>query len=123
MRFKQPLTEQPIRLIADDHICKDADALSLWLGIPYDEVVDTLIRQDGNARTSIRGYAYEPADPVRPHTRRTRIEVIDRATGEVSIYDSLYEASVKMGVPEHALQQAKRGKGPYRLNYEVHDFR
>lgn len=122
MKFKEPILEQPIRLIADEHICPNADALSLWLGIPYDEVAETIIKQNGKARTSIRGYAYEPADPLNPHTRRTRVEVVDRATGEVSIYDSLYEASVKMCVPERALQQAKVGKGPYGKNYEVNEL-
>lgn len=119
MQFKEPLFDQPIRLIADDHICKNVDDLSLWLGIPIEECQDSLTKYNGKQHMTIRGYAYEPVDPLRPHKKRHRVEIEEIATGAISIYDSIYEAAVKMDIPERDLRLAMRGEGPWCMNYRV----
>ena len=118
MLFKEPIFEQPIRLIADDHICEDVDDLSLWLGIPIEECQQRLLDQNGRAHMTIRGYDFEPADPVNPR-RYSPIVVITRGSGEVQEFQSLYEASVKMGVDYQGLLGCKNGKGPWRESFYI----
>ena len=98
MLFKEPIFEQPIRLIADDHICENVDDLSLWLGIPLEECQQRLLDQNGRAHMTIHGYDFEPADPVHPR-RYSPIVVITRGSGEV------------LG--------CKNGKGPWRESFYI----
>lgn len=118
MYFVEPIDQQPMRIIEDNHICKNLGEFCLWTQLDYQTCLASLRSQNGEAHIQLGAWHIEPYHPGRK-SRKHPIRIIDKSNGEVTEFESLFEASCKLGIPESNLRDAMRNKGPWRENIRV----
>lgn len=112
MRFKEPIDEQPMRIMETDHICKDIYDLAFWLQKDPDNCLRQLKRNNGKEMIRIADYHVVPIDPVRPYSiRPVKVEYV--TTGEYKIFDNIYEAAAKLQIDISLLRKTKNGFGAW----------
>lgn len=118
MYFVEPIDQQPMRIIEDNHICKNLGEFCLWTELDYQTCLASLRLQNGEAHIQLGAWHVEPYHAGRK-SRKRPIRIIDKSNGEVTEFESLFEASCKLGIPESDLRGAMHNKGPWRENIHV----
>lgn len=118
MYFVEPIDKQPMRIIEDNHICKNLGEFCLWTQLDYQTCLASLRSQNGEAHIQLGAWHVEPYHPERK-SRKRPIRIIDKRNGEVTEFESLFDASCKLGIPESNLRDAMHNKGPWRENIHV----
>ena len=118
MYFVEPIDKQPMRIIEDNHICKDLGEFCLWTQLDYQTCLASLRLQNGEAHIQLGAWHVEPYYPERK-SRKRPIRIINKNNGEVTEFESLFDASCKLGIPESNLRGAMHNQGPWRENIRV----
>ena len=118
MKFKEPIEEQPIRIIETDHVCDDLQAFAEWLQLDYSECLHRMKKENGKSHMSIMGYHVEPVVIDKGRKKRS-VEIVSRSSGIVNEYRSLYEASIKIGFSLNDLYACAHGRGPLANSFII----
>ena len=119
MRFKEPIEQQPLRILESGHICNDLSAFAIWLELDYQKCRADLLAQNGATHIIIQGWHVEPAVMSTQGRRRKPVRITSIISGKEDEYGTMYEASVALGLSLNDLYQASKGRGPYALSFKV----
>jgi hypothetical protein len=119
MKFKEPIDEQPIRIIETNHVCDNLQAFALWLELDYNKCLQDLQQQNGRNHIIVQGWHIEPAAGGTTGRRKKAVRITSISSGISDEYPSLYEASVVLGLSLGELYLAVHNKGAYALSFNV----
>lgn len=116
MKFDEPIDRQPIRIIETDHICKDIYDFAFWLELNPDRCLRELKRINGRRIMKIEGWHIEP---VYSRSKARPIEILSYTNNEINEYNSVYDASVKLGFQINDIYDAIANRGPLAKDFKI----
>lgn len=116
MRFREPIFEQPMRVMEDDHICQDIDDYSYYAGMQLEDAKRELVEHNGDKIIKIGWMHVVPLHPVRKYPNRP-IKIITLRYDTSEVFPNIYEASIKKGLSLTAIRQLLNGSGPWSDNF------
>ena len=115
MRFREPIFEQPMRVMEDDHICKDIDDYSYYAGMQLEDAKQELVEHNGDDIIKIGWMHVVPLHPVRKYQDRP-IKITTLRYGNLEVFPNIDEAIIKKGLSLHSLRELLSGKGMWSDN-------
>lgn len=116
MRFREPIFEQPMRVMEDDHICQDIDDYSYYAGMQLEDAKRELVEHNGDEIIKIGWMHVVPLHPVRKYQNRP-IKITTLRYGTSEVFPNIYEASIKKGFSLYSLRELMCGRGIWSSNF------